>query len=96
MSQLPVFAAHVMPHAPFVQVAVAFGPLGHGAQRVPQLAGSMLDAHDVPHAWKSAPHVKPQAPFRHVAVELAGAAHGVHAAPQLFTLLFGTQSAPHR
>jgi hypothetical protein len=42
--------AQVKPHAVPLQVAVEFGPLGHGVQSAPQVAGSVLLAHTPPHA----------------------------------------------
>jgi hypothetical protein len=64
---------HTIPHSLPSQVAIALGPVGHGAQLAPQVAGSSSLTHAAPQAWKSASHPKPHRPPVHVASPLAHA-----------------------
>jgi hypothetical protein len=43
--------AQTEPQTPAVHVATALGPLVQGAQRVPQVAGSLSDTHAPLHVW---------------------------------------------
>jgi hypothetical protein len=72
-----------MPHWAPLQLGIAFGPVGHGAQLVPQVLGLESLAQAVPQAWKSDWQTKPHAPFAHVAWPSATDGQAVPHVPQL-------------
>ena len=78
-----------------LHVAVEFGPDAHGVHEVPHVAGSVLPAQAVPHAWKAAPQLNPHAVPLQVAAPLAGATHGVHDPPHVAGSVLLAQAVPH-
>lgn len=81
---------HVVP----LHVAVEFGPLGHGVQSIPHVAGSVSLAHTAPQAWKPPLQVKPHWMPLHVAAAFGGGAQGVHDAPHVEGSLSLAHPAP--
>jgi hypothetical protein len=79
---------HRTVQAPFWQIAVPFGSVGHVLQVEPQALASSSAAHVLPHWWRPAAQVNPQAPLvQDVLAEPVGAGHGVHEVPQEFALV---------
>ena len=57
------------------QPAVALASVGHGVQRLPQLAGLLLSRQAPEHSWKPELQTIPHEPLEHTALPFVGALH---------------------
>lgn len=65
----------VKPQLPAAHVGMAFAAVGHGTQRVPQVATAASSAQAIPQAWYPVLHAMPQLPAAQVARPFAGTRH---------------------
>ena len=83
-------AAHDIPHASAMQVAVPPAGAGHAVHAGPHVAGSVDATHAPPHLWNWGLHVKEHCAVVHALVAFATTGHLALHPPQLSTLVIGS------